>query len=146
MGDKGCINLTIPVHAYNNIPVKDVTIYDSSWQREHLRTIKTCYGSAPYFPYVIDKIEDLFYIKGKWLIDLNNIILERLLSIINYDISIEFTKEFSPIVQNDSRLITHRNYKSEYIFREYYQVFSEIQPFEPNLSIIDYLMCEGFSL
>ncbi len=144
--DKGAQTLTMPVHAHNNIPVRDVKVdYSMPWQREHLRAIETCYGSAPYYPYVIDKIQDLFSTKDEWLLDYNMRILERLLEILHIKREVLYTTTFQPILENDARLITSRNFKDPSA-REYYQVFSEKIPFIPNLSIIDYMMCEGFSV
>jgi len=143
--DKGTHTLTMPVHAYNNIPVKDVTVdYSMPWQREHLRTVKTYYASAPYYPYAIDKIEDLFSIREKYLLDYNMLILRRILQILGIDRNIGFTETFQPLTENDPRIITSRNYKCPDTSVTYYQVFSEKQDFIPNLSIIDYIMCEGF--
>lgn len=143
-GDKGIQTLTMPVHSYNNIPIEDVTIdYSMPWQREHLRAIKTCYGSAPYFPYTMDKIEDLFSIREKYLLDYNMVILQRILQILNINKNIRFTDTFEPIQENDTRLITSRNFKDQHPI-VYYQVFAEKQKFIPNLSVIDYIMCEGF--
>lgn len=143
-GDHGVQTLTMPVHAYNNIPIKDVTIdYSMPWQREHLRAVKTCYGSAPYYQYTMDRIEDLFSIREKYLLDYNMVILQRILQILDIDRKTTFTEKFLPIQERDSRLISSRNFKDP-APKEYYQVFSEKQVFIPNLSIIDYIMCEGF--
>jgi len=143
-GDKGIQTLTMPVHSYNNIPIKDVTVdYSMPWQREHLRAIRTCYGSAPYFTYAMDKIEELFSIREKYLLDYNMVILQRINLILGIERNFAFTETFEPIRENDSRLISSRNFKDP-APTEYYQVFSERQDFIPNLSIIDYIMCEGF--
>ncbi len=142
--DKGVQTLTMPVHAYNNIPVRDVTMdYSMQWQKEHLRAVKTCYGSAPYFTYVMDRIEDLFSLREKYLLDYNMVILQRIMQILGIEKKTVFTSAFEPIAENDPRLISDRSCPDPQPV-EYYQVFSEKQNFIPNLSIVDYLMCEGF--
>jgi hypothetical protein len=144
---QGPLNLTIPILGGRDqkTPIKDILIaYDGPWQAQHFKAIKTCYKRAPYFEYyeadieklyttkkeyVVDFLEDCHQfiqksIKGKWeLIDCKEPINE------------EAVKEILPWQPN--------NYEQFAIQHPYMQVFESSKGFIPNLSILDWLFCEG---
>jgi hypothetical protein len=144
---QGPLNLTIPILGGRDqkTPIKDILIaYDAPWQAQHFKAIKTCYKRAPYFEYyeadieklyttkkeyVVDFLEDCHQfiqksIKGKWeLIDCKEPINE------------EAVKEILPWQPN--------NYEQFAIQHPYRQVFESSKGFIPNLSILDWLFCEG---
>ena len=144
---QGPLNLTIPILGgrEQKTPIKDILIaYDAPWQAQHFKAIKTCYKRAPYFEYyeadieklyttkkeyVVDFLEDCHQfiqksIKGKWeLIDCKEPINE------------EAVKEILPWQPN--------NYEQFAIQHPYMQVFESSKGFIPNLSILDWLFCEG---
>jgi hypothetical protein len=144
---QGPLNLTIPILGGRDqkTPIKDILIaYDAPWQAQHFKAIKTCYKRAPYFEYyeadieklyttkkeyVVDFLEDCHQfiqksIKGKWeLIDCKEPINE------------EAVKEILPWQPN--------NYEQFAIQHPYMQVFESSKGFIPNLSILDWLFCEG---
>lgn len=74
VGPNGLITLSIPLqkgkHQQQNI--KDVKIANTSdWQRQHRETIKSCYGSAPFFEHYADTLFPLLEQKQEFLFDFN---------------------------------------------------------------------------
>lgn len=127
--------LTVPVVGGRNVrcAVREVKIdYTLPFQREHLRTIMTAYRSAAYFEHYIDRIEPLIWLREKYLFDLNCTIAERLLEILKSPAKLTLTEKF-----------VGAQPMPEMSIEPYFQVFSDRQPFVPNLSILDYLFNEG---
>lgn len=131
----GVRTLSVPtVHCSGRkIPIKDVLIdYATPWQREHIRTIVAAYASAPYYDHFIGKIEPLFRGKERFLFDLNLSTFETVKNILKLDFTLGFTQQYcaEPLI-----LVPPRE--------QYYQVFSDRQPFAANLSILDAIFCLG---
>lgn len=154
MTANGPLTLTVPVdNANSGMPIKEMKInYVTPWQRLHLKGIKTAYTAAPYFDYFIDEIAPIFERKERWLLDLNQITLETILEFLKIRKTItpttEFIKEY-PTEIADFRngihpKISHRIPDPNFTAIPYRQVFSDKQPFAPNMSILDLLFCEGF--
>ena len=54
VGSNGLVHLSIPVVGGRNKKqlMRDVKIdYSQAWQRQHIKTITSCYGKAPFFEY-----------------------------------------------------------------------------------------------
>ncbi len=127
--------LPVPIVGGRSVrqPIRDVEVdYTENFGRVHLRSIVTAYRSAPYFDHFFDKIEPLFSLKPKYLFDLNCQITESLLNTLKLPGELRFTEEF--IGADVPRVHS----------APYYQTFSHLHPFAPNLSILDYLFCCGF--
>lgn len=152
VGANGVLNLTVPVIKVHNTKtvMKDIQIdYAMNWQNQHLRSIVSAYTNSPYFEYYFDDIEPIFRRKEKYLLDLNNLIMEKCCSIIGLNSNVEFSSQYvdnAEGVFNDFRdLISPKNRidDSSYLDIEYYQVFSEKMKFKTNMSILDLIFCEG---
>ena len=164
---QGPLNLTIPILGgrEQKTAIKDILIaYDAPWQAQHFKAIKTCYKSAPYFEYYEDDIEKLYTtkkvylvdfledchhfikksIKGEWeLIDCNKSIKEP----INVTINEEVSKVSAELELNRKEKTIFpwqpNNYDQFAIQHPYLQVFELTKGFTSNLSIVDWLFCEG---
>ncbi len=154
MTANGILPLTVPVdHANSGLPIKEMKInYIKPWQRLHIKGIKTAYTAAPYFDYFFDEIAPIFERKDKWLLDLNEAALETILELLKIKKSIvettDFIKEYSTEIADFRNGIhpkpAHRIQDPEFTAIPYRQVFSDKQPFAPNLSILDLLFCKGY--
>lgn len=76
--------LTVPIVHKQNQLLSDVKIsYSELWQRNHIRTIRTCYSNAPYYIYYSDQIEDTITSSFKYLYELNNQLLHTICKLLN---------------------------------------------------------------
>jgi hypothetical protein len=147
VGANGIITLSVPLLGGRNQKslLKGVKIaYEEDWRKQHLRSIKSCYGNAPYFDYYYPIFQKIYSQKFELLFDLNLFILKELLLILKVDINIDindnlitiedtlFTK--SDVLKNSTLYSTKINYT---------QVFEDRLGFTSNLSIIDLIMCMG---
>jgi len=144
---QGPLNLTIPILGGRDqkTPIKDILIaYDAPWQAQHFKAIKTCYKRAPYFEYYEADIEKLYTIKKEYVVDFledchqfiqKSIKGKWALIDCKEPINEEAVKEILPWQPN--------NYDQFAIQHTYMQVFESSKGFIPNLSILDWLFCEG---
>lgn len=136
LSDKGIQILTVPISWCHGqkMPIRDVRIdYTQPWQRITVRALQSYYASAPYFDHYFHRIRLLLERRDDFLFDLNTAITEQLLDMLNIDLELKFTEHYTPQTTDLPPVD----------LPEYYQVFSEKLPFAPDLSILDYLFCEG---
>ena len=147
---QGPLNLTIPILGgrEQKTAIKDILIaYDAPWQAQHFKAIKTCYKRAPYFEYYETDIEKLYTTKKEYLVDF----LEDCHQFIQQSIKGKWElikcKENSNEEVNSMHKIMlpwqPNNYDQFAIQHPYMQVFESSKGFVPNLSILDWLFCEG---
>lgn len=150
-GSNGLIDLTVPVVGGRNKRqlMKDVKIdYSQGWQKQHIKTINSCYGKSPFYEYYKDSIEKLLKCQYFFLIDLNMEILIWLKKMLQVPNDISFTRTYL-IYDEKEKIINNRNkylpnnFQSQEISINYSQVFEEKIGFQSNLSILDMLFCEG---
>lgn len=154
MTSDGTRTLTVPIIWNHNrkMAIREVLIDNSApWQRTHWRAIRAAYAASPYFEHYADSLEPLFHQRFDYLWELNCIVTQELLVIFKSSAKLRFTQEYATHVQDDFRNSISPKPRLRYpdpCFTPplYYQVFSDRQPFVPNLSIIDYLFCEGATL
>jgi hypothetical protein len=76
--------LTVPIVHKQNQLFSDVKIsYSEPWQRNHIRTIRTCYSNAPYYIYYSDLIENAISSNFTFLHELNNQLLHTICKSLN---------------------------------------------------------------
>ena len=148
----GAEPLTVPVIKVHSekMPIRDVRIdYDYPWLQQHERAIISAYNSSAFFEYYRDDLFSVLERKETFLFDLNTNLLEYLLESVGIRAEICFTEHFEPIEENDLRSVIQPKYKGESYLskmnkeKPYYQVFSSLHGYIPNLSIIDLLFAEG---
>ena len=152
-GSNGLIALSIPLTAGRNqrSKITEVRIDNSvKWQDQHWKSIVSCYGKAPFFDYFEMKFGRFFKDNYETLFDYNNAILKTLLSIFKSPTLLSYTDTYEKEVEG------YKDLRNTYLPKNYNQVDKEITPynqvflsklgFVPNLSIIDYLCCEGIRL
>ena len=148
-GANGKQLLNIPIiHNKNKgyLKTKDVLIDKSySWPKLHIKSLQTSYRSSPYFEFYEDELLNLFNNKFKYLIDLNIQSFQLILDFLQVDLPFDKTNEYHLEYDNtlDFRNLANAKSKSEYLFKNYTQVFDNKFGFVSNLSILDLIFNEG---
>jgi len=155
---QGPLNLTIPILGgrEQKTPIKDILIaYDAPWQAQHFKAIKTCYKRAPYFEYYEADIEKLYTRKKEYLVDFledcHQFVKKSIKGkweVIDCKEPIKEVKKVSVELEVNSKQKTMlpwqpNNYDHFAIQYPYRQVFESTKGFTSNLSIVDWLFCEG---
>ncbi len=148
--------LSVPLKKGKNTQqnIKDVQIAnETAWQRQHWESIKSAYGSAPYWIFYADKIAPHFQKKQDFLFDFNLELLNTVLTLMKKEIKpeISFSEKYilnndlesnHPDIQDYRNVFTPKNFQM-FPIKKYPQVFSDRTNFIPNLSILDTLFCCG---
>ena len=150
LSSQGIETLSVPLNGANKkIKTKEITINnDQNWHLKHWRSIKTCYGKAPFFEFFADEFEAIITKRNKFLWDLNLELLTKCLQIMRLKVELTESDRFEKNISDnviDARSLVHPK-KPELLNNffhatDYYQSFGK--NFETNLSIIDLLMNEG---
>lgn len=153
VGANGLQTLSIPIQRASTSKqlVKDVKIdYSSPWQRVHWLSIKSAYGSSPYFEYYEDMFLDVYKRRDIYLWDLNHQFTALALKLMEIDSRIIYSENYLNSANLNVDYIDYRELihpKQDPIFEtksgQYNQVFIRKFGFIENLSIIDLLFNEG---
>jgi hypothetical protein len=143
----GILILSVPVMKGNSIKVrtKDVTIdYSKRWQQVHLRAIISAYSRSPYFQFYFESLEKILLRNQKYLLDLNDELLNECLNILNIKKPMmhTYTFEASSGMDGDFRYSISPKIISAYAYKPYIQVFNNNE-FAEALSILDLLFNMG---
>ena len=148
MRPNGIITLSIPLAKgkNNQSSIKEVCIsYNHPWPSNHIHTIKTCYGSSPFFIHYQESIFTLLKTKEKYLYDFCYKSLELMINLIKLEINIEESKSYKKTIigpkdlRNEFKLNENLRNKNQ----PYSQVFESKFGFVDGLSILDALFCLG---
>lgn len=153
----GATPLSIPLKKgkNNHQTIRDVAIsYDVDWQRQHWQSIKTAYGSAPFWMFYAPVFEKFYQTQYTFLFDFNYEILETILTIlkIKKDINISFTGNYEAqnIHNPDLSGTEGRDFRNDFslknktfVGKKYAQLFEDRVGFLPNMSALDLVMCCG---
>ncbi len=103
------------------------------------------YSSSPYFQFYFGNIENVISKKTDFLIDLNMELTESVLKMLKLNIHLTQTTHFEPIreADNDFRYKISPKKKSQFVIKEYMQVFNTDNRFVHGLSIIDLIFNMG---
>ncbi len=142
--------LTVPVRKGNTkIPYKALEIdYTQSWVNLHWRALCTAYSKAPYFEYFAEYFRSIFLKRPPYLFDLNLALLQTCLQLLQLEKKLELSNQYEKkppenIIDARAALYPKNRLHCSCYYQplQYQQVFG--QGFNPNLSIIDLLFCEG---
>jgi WbqC-like protein family len=147
----GATPLSIPLKKgkNSNQSIRDVAIsYDVDWQRQHWQSIKTAYGSAPFWMYYAPVFEKFYQKPYTFLFDYNYDILDTLLNIlkIKKDINLSFTNTYAKNYENTEGVDFRSAFNlkdSTFKGKKYGQLFEDRVGFLPNMSALDLVMCCG---
>ena len=140
----GSLQLNIPVVRKNGSKTVLEAIeiaYDTDWRKSHWKAIESAYASAPFFDYYGSEVEELIYAKEKNLVQFNLNSTRRILSWLDISLELKTSGEYL----NSAELTDFRgsDFCNSTAIASYQQVFNSAEEFNPNLSILDVIFCEG---
>lgn len=124
---------------------KEVKIdYTVHWQKNHWQSIKSAYGSSPFYDHYEHKFYPLYQTQIDLLFDFNTELLKLVLQILKTEKRIEFTTIFDREVVGITDLRnTKAKQEADFKNPHYLQPFETKNGFLPNLSIIDVIFNLG---
>ena len=118
-----------------------------NWRRQHWQALTSSYHHTPFFEYYADDFRPFFTEPYERLFDLNEAIVLKCCELIGLEVELQRTHSYEKQLAGDLReLISPKCQLADDVhFRPvpYYQVFSTVHPFLPNLSIADLLFNMG---
>lgn len=142
----GVMQLTVNVENANRPrqKMRDVKIdYSKRWQHQHWVSILSAYKSSPYFDHFAHEIEPFYKREWRYLVDYNMEYLDVLLRLLGAKDKPTVSEQYVEVAEGDLDLRPKQKKDSTFVAEPYFQVFSDRMPFQPNLSVLDLLMCEG---
>lgn len=143
LGSQGPQVLTMPLEkpSGSKTATKDVLVsYQQNWPLIHWRAMKTAYASAPYFEHYASDIEKLLFKKHQFLVDFDLEITQFFLDTYELRFDFSFTEKYEISYPEDYRNFDYENLDMD---GEYNQVLFHSKHFNPQISILDLLFCEG---
>lgn len=147
LSSDGILSLTVPVMkgTQAKVPIKDIVIdYSKRWQQVHIRAITSAYGRSPFFQFYFGPIEKILLGNQKFLVDLNEELLNKCLEMLKIKKSILRTYCFKPVAGSDQDFRYRISPKviSGYHCTPYIQVFGQ-EGFVAGLSVLDLIFNNG---
>ncbi len=125
-------------------PMREVEIdYSKRWQHQHWVSILSAYKSSPYFDHYAPYLEPFYRREWRYLVDYNRELLEVLLRLLGAKCELPLSEQYVEAQEGDLDLRPKHRKGSTFVAEPYFQNFSERMPFQPNLSVLDLLLCEG---
>ena len=153
LSPNGIQTLIVPVidgRSLQKNPYRNIRIdYSHHWISKHLNSIKTAYGSAPYFDFYFEPLSQIIKQKIERLYDLNLAILGEIFTMLDQDIKFSFTEhyltqqEIEKADMQDFRFLIEKKSNLTSQMPKYPQVFENKFGFVQNLSILDLLFNLG---
>lgn len=123
-------------------PITSMSIdYSKRWQHQHLVAIESAYRSSPYYDHYADRLLPLLERRWDNLVELNMAIMAQVCRIMRVT-EPRISERYVVAAEGDVDMRLKQR-GSTFVAEPYVQVFSDRLAFEPNLSIIDLIMCEG---
>jgi hypothetical protein len=146
----GLTSLTIPIRGgrEQKTVVKQIEIdRTTNWPIKHWRSISSAYRKAPFFPYYEEEVKNLVFNPDDNLFEFNIAIITKLCNTLKINIFEGFTerieKEKTDYDLRDKFLPRNFQEDGDQWAPRYSQVFEDRIGFQPNLSILDLLFCQG---
>lgn len=144
LGPNGVQSLLVPIQKKGGKqPIKEVQIsYAENWPDLHWRSLKTAYGSSPFFEILGPDVEALLKSKPNFLLDLNLKSVALVLQWLEADVNLELTDAFKAPIEGDLRFSIHPKSTPVVSTPSYFQVFTHDKK-AVDLSVLDLLFNQG---
>lgn len=149
----GVMVLTVNVvkgGAMRKRPVAAMQIdYSKRWQHQHWNAIRSAYKSSPYFDYLSHHFEHLYTQEVRSLREWNFLLIDAVCKALKITPQYTISEHYITATPADTDLRSYPFLRKAdtplYPTPTYYHVFPEAAEggFEPRLSILDLLFCEG---
>ncbi|SFO60814.1 WbqC-like protein family protein [Algoriphagus ornithinivorans] len=140
--------LSIPIVGRRpRLPLGEIQIdYNQKWLAAHLRGIQSAYGKAPFFEFFFPYIESIYEQEIPSLWDLNYKFLTICLKLLQLSVKVQVLEKAEEVpdawdIRGQIKPSEHFSNRNYYQAEPYTQLFG--LDFEPNLSVLDLLLCEG---
>lgn len=140
--------LSVPIVGRRpRIPLKEVQIDQrQDWLKVHIRGIQSAYGKAPFFEFYFPYFEQIFEEQHTSLWELNWSLLTLCLKLLGLPVKIRTglageSEEISSNIRGCLEPSMPFSKRNIYSAVPYFQLFGS--DFDPNLSVLDLLFCEG---
>lgn len=149
-GANGLIPLSVPLQNGRDQRslFKDIKIaYKENWILQHTRALDACYMRAPFYEFYRDGLFSILNSKEEYLMDLDRKLIQWVLKMMKANLEIRFTNSYQKSPGTDT--VDARNQflpnQASSISNQviYGQVFQDRIGFQPNMSILDLLFCNG---
>jgi len=98
--------LTVPVISNFGQKIIDVKIdQKQNWQKAHCSAIKLNYGKAKYYEKYISEIEDIYQQKWEYLVDINMILLEKIVGWLGITTRLVRSSKYAVAEESTQRLV-----------------------------------------
>lgn len=150
MTTQGPHRLTVPVtEKHGKVLITDIRLDDRTrWRNQLWRSLVSAYAKSPYFEHYASDLERELFRDHTRLYDLNLALLSMCLGWLKSPITISESVSYEKVPESEiADLRGLISAKSASLVRNYYsglpyrQVFGSV--FEPNLSLVDLIFCEG---
>jgi hypothetical protein len=134
---QGPLSLSVPLLNGRNQKkiLNEVQIdYRHKWNREHINSLKTVYGKAPFFMYYFDAIHEILMSHEFHLLSLNVRLMNSILEALHFTQRVEIKAEMSEVDEQDISSIQ---------CIEYNQLFQERTGFIPQCTVLDLIFNHG---
>jgi hypothetical protein len=149
-GANGLIPLSVPLQNGRDQRAlfRDIKIsYKDNWVLQHTRALDACYMRAPFYEFYRDNLFALLASQEEYLMDLDRKLIQWVLKMMKANLTISFStsyqKELSTDLQDGRNQLLPNQTNSFGEQVQYAQVFEDRIGFQPNMSILDLLFCNG---
>ncbi len=150
-GSNNPIQLTIPIKGgrEQKALVKNVEVDKTGdWQKRHIKSVQSAYAKAPFYEYYISDLVSLVESEETSLLVRNLDALKWVFRVLKINVEINLMEETDELCKDCRDLrgyFSPRTQQSPPLDNpiRYQQVFQDKLGFQPNLSIVDLLFCEG---
>lgn len=121
----------------------EVQLYGTEWQKKHWQSIRSAYGSAPFFEHYTHKIEALYSQSETSLFLFNEKLLATTLTLLKVPAKHAYTETYKKQPEQSADYRNAKGAEAAYTYNRYYQVFEDRNGFMSNLCVLDVIFNLG---